>query len=108
MYAANLWLAVAVIGLACARHQGFSANLYALPSDIFPRWAVGSVVGVGWTIRRAGRHADEPVCRQCAADAWQLYPQYSSSASVAYLFALLVVHLIVPRYAPVTGLTSQN
>ena len=47
MYADNIWLAVAVIGLACAAHQGFSANLYALPSDLFPRWAAGSVVGLG-------------------------------------------------------------
>ena len=45
--APNLWLATLLIGLATAGHQGFSANLYALPSDLFPRGAVGSVVGLG-------------------------------------------------------------
>ena len=45
--APNMWVAVALIGLACAGHQGFSANLYALPDDVFPRWMAGSVVGLG-------------------------------------------------------------
>ena len=46
----NVWLAVLVIGLATAAHQAFSANLYTLPSDMFPRAAVGSVVGIGGTV----------------------------------------------------------
>src|SRR5690606_30288766 len=45
--AQNLWLAVALVGLATAAHQGWSANLMTLPSDMFPRHAVGSVVGIG-------------------------------------------------------------
>ena len=45
--APTVWLAVLLIGLACAGHQGFSANLFAMPADLFPRWAVGSVVGLG-------------------------------------------------------------
>ena len=107
MYAANLWLAVAVIGLACAAHQGFSANLYALPSDIFPRWAVGSVVGLGGLSGALGGM----LMSLYAANVLQTLGSYTPIfvfASLAYLFALLVVHLIVPRYAPVTGLTSQN
>src|SRR3546814_4762275 len=43
-----------VIGLATAAHQAFSANLYTLPSDIFPRGAVGSVVGIGGTVGAVG------------------------------------------------------
>src|SRR3546814_20372256 len=45
----NLWLAVLVIGIAAAAHQAFSANLYTLPSDVFPRAQVGSVIGFGVT-----------------------------------------------------------
>src|SRR3546814_16133849 len=41
----NVWTAVLVIGLATAAHQAFSAHPYTLPSDIFPRGAVGSGVG---------------------------------------------------------------
>ena len=45
--AKDLWVAVALIGLAAAAHQGWSANLFTLVSDMFPRQAVGSVVGLG-------------------------------------------------------------
>jgi ACS family hexuronate transporter-like MFS transporter len=43
----NLWIAVVLIGLAAAAHQGFAANLYALISDLLPKRAVGSVTGLG-------------------------------------------------------------
>ncbi len=45
--APSMWAAVGLIGLACAGHQAFSANLYALPGDLFPRRMTGSVVGLG-------------------------------------------------------------
>ncbi|HEY2761493.1 MAG TPA: MFS transporter, partial [Pirellulales bacterium] len=41
------WVAVLLIGLAAAAHQAFSANLFTLTSDMFPRPAIGSVVGIG-------------------------------------------------------------
>ena len=44
-YVDGLWSAVFIIGLAAAAHQAWSANLYTLPSDVFPRKAVGSVIG---------------------------------------------------------------
>jgi len=43
----SMWEAVLLIGLAAAGHQGFSANLFTLSSDLFPAKAVGSVVGIG-------------------------------------------------------------
>ena len=43
----SLWTVVAVISLAGAAHQGWSANIFTLVSDIFPRAAVGSVTGIG-------------------------------------------------------------
>jgi len=43
----NLWMAVGLVGLAAAAHQGWSANLFTTVSDMFPRRAVGSVVGIG-------------------------------------------------------------
>ena len=43
-----------IIGLAAAAHQAFSANLYTLPSDLFPRYAVGSVIGIGGTVGAVG------------------------------------------------------
>ena len=45
--ASNLWVAVGLISIAAAAHQGWSANLFTMVSDMFPRRAVGSVVGIG-------------------------------------------------------------
>ena len=45
--ARDLWVAVGLISIAAAAHQGWSANLFTLVSDMFPRQAVGSVVGLG-------------------------------------------------------------
>ena len=46
-WVSHLWIAVGLIGLAAAAHQGFSANLYAMVSDAMPKKAVGSVTGLG-------------------------------------------------------------
>jgi ACS family hexuronate transporter-like MFS transporter len=43
----DMWLAVIIIGVAAAAHQGWSANLFTTASDMFPKKAVGSVVGLG-------------------------------------------------------------
>ncbi|MDQ6707439.1 MAG: MFS transporter [Acidobacteriota bacterium] len=40
----NLWLAVALVSIAAAAHQGWSANVFTLASDVLPRSAVGSLV----------------------------------------------------------------
>ena len=45
--ASNLWVAVAFVSLAAAAHQGWSANMFTMASDMFPRRAIGSVVGIG-------------------------------------------------------------
>lgn len=43
----DMWLAIGLIGLAAAAHQGWSANIFTTASDMFPKKAVGSVVGLG-------------------------------------------------------------
>ena len=101
MSASTQWGAVALIGLACAGHQGFSANLFALPSDVFPRWAVGSVVGLGGLSGALGGMAMAKYAGWVLQTLHHDYTPIFIFASVAYLMALLVVHLIVPRYAPV-------
>ncbi|HEY0105902.1 MAG TPA: MFS transporter [Rhizomicrobium sp.] len=99
VFAHNLWLAVGLIGLACAGHQGFSANLYALPSDLFPRWMAGSVVGLGGASGALGGM----LMAKYAGFVLQTFGSYVPIfvvAACAYLVALLAVHLLVPRYAP--------
>lgn len=96
----NVWLAVLVIGVATAAHQAFSANLYALPSDVFPRAAVGSVVGIGGTVGAVGGmlmafYAGEIL------DRLGTYTPLFAVAGSAYFLALLAVHLLSPRLARV-------
>jgi MFS transporter, ACS family, hexuronate transporter len=96
----SVWAAVLVIGLATAAHQAFSANLYTLPSDLFPRSAVGSVIGIGGTVGALGGMG------MALFTGWLLdrtggnYSILFAICASAYLVALLVVHLLSPRLAP--------
>ncbi len=97
----NLWVAVGIIGLATAAHQGFSANLYTLPGDVFPRSAVGSVIGIGGMIGAIGGMA---MARYAGwvLDTIGTYTPIFVVAASAYLVALAVVHLLTPKMEPVT------
>ncbi len=94
--AANLWVAVALIGLATAAHQGWSANLFTLTSDMFPRRAVGSVVGIGGMAGAIGGMLIAKVAGYLLEWTGSYVPLFAFAAS-AYLVALLVIHLLVPR-----------
>ena len=92
----NLWVAVFLISMAAAAHQGWSANLFTLTSDMFPRHAVGSVVGIGGT---AGAIGGMFIAMLVGAilQATRSYAPVFLLAGGAYLFALLLIHLLVPR-----------
>jgi ACS family hexuronate transporter-like MFS transporter len=95
----HLWNAVAFIGLAAAAHQGWSANLFTLVSDIFPKKAVGSVVGLGGMAGSVGGML-------FAATAGYLlewtgsYMTLFYIAASSYLIALAVIQLLVPKIKP--------
>jgi ACS family hexuronate transporter-like MFS transporter len=96
----NLWLSVCLIGLAAAAHQGWSANIFTLASDMFPRRAVGSVVGIGGMAGSIGG--------MLIASTVGLILQYTNNnylsvfiiAGSAYLLALLIIHLLAPNLEP--------
>lgn len=92
----NLWLAVLVIGVATAAHQAFSANLYTLPSDVFPRAAVGSVVGIGGTAGAIGGMLMAKYAGYILDSIGSYTPLFVVAGS-AYFIALLAVHLLSPR-----------
>ncbi|WP_285020175.1 MFS transporter [Novosphingobium sp. fls2-241-R2A-195] len=94
----NVWVAVLVIGLATAAHQAFSANLYTLPSDVFPRGAVGSVVGIGGTVGAFGGMG-MALFAGYILDATHSYEVLFAICASAYLIALLAVHVLSPRLA---------
>jgi MFS transporter, ACS family, hexuronate transporter len=92
----SVWGAVLLIGLATAAHQGFSANLYTLPSDLFPRKAVGAIIGIGGTMGAIGGMFIAKIAGW-VLDATGSYVPMFVIAGSAYLLALLVIHLLVPR-----------
>ncbi|KRG68515.1 membrane protein [Pseudoxanthomonas dokdonensis] len=98
-HAQQLWLAVALLGLASAGHQGWSANVFTLPSDMFPRQAVASVVGIGGFAGALGGMAMSTFTGAQLQSSGS-YALVFLVASAAYLLALLVVHLLVPALTP--------
>jgi len=102
MQAPTVWIAVLLIGLACAGHQGFSANLFAMPADLFPRWALGSVVGLGGFAGALGSMLMAKYAGWVLGKFGGDYTPIFVVSGCAYLVALAVYHLINPRYTPVT------
>ncbi|MGF7149342.1 ACS family hexuronate transporter-like MFS transporter [Sphingomonas zeicaulis] len=98
--AGNIWIAVVLIGLACAAHQGFSTNLFALPGDSFPRYAQGTLIGLGGFAGAAGGFIASKSLG-VLLDTVGSYEPFFVACGVAYLFALVVIHRLNPRYADV-------
>lgn len=98
--APTIWTAALLIGIACAAHQGFSTNLFALPGDLFPKGTQGSVVGLGGL---AGATGSMLMAKFAGVilETVKSYQPIFIAAGGAYLLALLVVHLLVPRWTPV-------
>ena len=92
----SIWGAVLLIGLAAAAHQGFSANLLTLGSDIFPAGAVGSIVGIGGMAGAVGGM----LIAKIVGYALQWTGSYMVPflmAGCAYLLALGAIQLLSPR-----------
>ena len=92
----NAWLAVSLVALAAGAHQGWSANIYTLVSDMFPRGAVASVVGFGTLMGSIGGM----IMSYGVGDILQRKGSYLLVfliAGTAYLVALCFVQILVPR-----------
>lgn len=92
----SVWVAIALISVAAGAHQGWSANLFTTASDMFPRSAVGSVVGIGGMAGSAG----SVLFAFYAGHVLQLTHSYASLfgiAAGAYLLALGVLVLLAPQ-----------
>ena len=94
LFPSNPWPATLLIALAAAAHQGWSANLFSTPSDMFPSTAVSTVVGIGGAAGSGGG----------AAFTWMVKHNLSlhpllvfAVAAGVYLVSLLLIHLLVPQ-----------
>ena len=95
----SLWMAVALVSIAAAAHQGWSANLFTLVSDMFPKRAVGSVVGIGGMAGSVGGMLIALVVGAILQKTGSYVPIFVMAAS-AYLVALVIIQLLVPQLAP--------
>ena len=95
----NVWIAVALLGLAAASHQGWSANLFTMVPDMFPKRAVGSVVGIGGFGGAISSMLSAAFTGLVLQITGNYFPMFVIAGS-AYLVALLVVHLLAPRLSP--------
>jgi ACS family hexuronate transporter-like MFS transporter len=95
-FISSVWGAVAIIGLAAAAHQAWSANLMTLPSDMFPRAAVGSVVGIGGMAGAVGGMLMSKY-NGYVLDVFGSYQPIFAIAGGAYIVAILVIHFFSPR-----------
>ncbi len=93
----SLWLTVALIGLAAAAHQGWSANLYTLVPDSFPRSAVGSVIGLGGCGGAIGGLLVAPAIGYWLDFSHESYGPLFFIAGSMYLVALAIIQLLVPQ-----------
>jgi ACS family hexuronate transporter-like MFS transporter len=100
------WTAVMLIALAASAHQGFSANLFTLTSDMFPRRAVGSVVGIGGMIGAIGGTLFQRAAGRVTDLTGSYLTLFVVAASV-YLLAVLVIHLLVPRLEPASVMAKE-
>jgi ACS family hexuronate transporter-like MFS transporter len=95
----GLWPTTLLIGLAAAAHQGFSANLFTLTSDLFPSRAVASVVGIGGMAGAIGGM----LIAQIVGHVLQWTNSYTIPffiAASAYLLALLLIQALSPKLEP--------
>ena len=102
-YATNIWQAVALISLAAAAHQAWSANIFTTASDMFPKRAVSSVVGIGGMAGSVGGIIFPFIIGwilETYKEAGNITAGYNiifSICACAYLLAWLIMHLLTPR-----------
>jgi ACS family hexuronate transporter-like MFS transporter len=97
--ATGVWTTVLLIGLAAAAHQGFSANLFTLTSDLFPQPAVASVVGLGGMAGAIGGMLIAKTVGYLLEWTGSYFIPFLIAGS-AYLAAIGLIHALAPRLEP--------
>ena len=106
----TFWIPVILIGIGASAHQAWSANIFTTVSDMFPKKAIASIIGIGGM---AGGFGGVLVSKMGG----YLFDYYDSLGeiqtgytimfvvcAVAYLIAWSVMKLLVPKYSPITDL----
>jgi ACS family hexuronate transporter-like MFS transporter len=96
----GMWAAVLLVSLAAAAHQWWSANLYTIASDMFPRRAVASIIGFGGFAGAMGGVIFQRTVGHLLQQNPNAYNEIFVYCGSIYLVALLLIHVIVPRLQP--------
>jgi ACS family hexuronate transporter-like MFS transporter len=96
----SAWVAVGLITLAACGHQAWSANAFSLTSDMFPRRVVGSVTGLGGMVGAVGGILFSGYVGNVLQASSTHYLPIFIAPALAYLVALLIIQLLVPRLEP--------
>jgi MFS transporter, ACS family, hexuronate transporter len=99
-FTSSVWTAVIMIGIAAGAHQGWSANLFTLTADLFPRRAVGSVVGIGSCAGALGGIMLPLYAGKVLDQNPSYYLPMFIVAGVTYVLAWLAIHFLVPKMEP--------
>ncbi|WP_371136552.1 MFS transporter [Novosphingobium sp.] len=97
----NMWLAVVLIGIALAGHQSFSSNLLSIPPDMFPKRAVGSVIGLGGFAGGIGGMIMAKSTGLVLDATGGNYTVIFMACTTVYFIAVLAIHLLSPRLTKV-------
>lgn len=97
----NMWLAVVLIGIALAGHQAFSSTILSIPPDMFPKRAVGSVIGLGGFMGGIGGMIMAKSTGLVLDATGGNYTLIFAACTTVYFLAVLAVHLLSPKLAPV-------
>lgn len=98
----NMWLAIVLIGLALAGHQAFSSTILSIPPDMFPKRAVGSVIGLGGFMGGVGGMIMAKSTGLVLDATNGNYTIIFAVCTTVYFLAVLALHLLSPRLTPVT------
>ncbi len=108
-YATSLWVVASLISLAAAAHQAWSATIFTTASDMFPKKAVSSVVGIGGMAGALGGVLF-PLLVSNILEYFQNTGNKTAGYNIifvicgfAYLFAWLLMHFLMPRTKRITG-----
>ncbi|MBS1806901.1 MAG: MFS transporter [Acidobacteria bacterium] len=99
-FTSSVWTAVIMIGIAAGAHQGWSANLFTLTADLFPRRAVGSVVGIGSCAGALGGIMLPLYAGKVLDQNPSYYLPMFIVAGVTYVLAWVAIHFLVPKMEP--------
>ncbi len=99
-HAGSMWTAVLIVSVAAAAHQGWSANMYTLASDMFPRSAVASISGIGGFAGAMGGVVFQRVTGRILDATGNDYTLIFTVCGFAYVTAWTILHVLAPRLEP--------